>query len=69
MSVDPVEFGRLLGSMEHLTTSIQELTVKVDSLEERLNTGKGFVIGITLAAAGIGGGIGAFAHKFLEVLK
>ncbi len=69
MSVDPVEFGRLLGSMEHLTNSIQDLTAKVDALEERLNTGRGVILGITLAAAGVGGGVGAFAHRLFEVMK
>lgn len=67
--IDPVEFGKLLGSMEHLTSAISTLTTKVETLEERLNTGKGFVLGLTIAAAGIGGGVGAFAHKILEGIK
>lgn len=67
--IDPVEFGKLLGSMEHLTASITTLTTKVAALEERLNTGKGVVFGLTLAAAGVGGSVGAFAHKVFEVVK
>lgn len=67
--VDPVEFGKLLGSMEHLTNSINTLTSKVETLEERLNTGKGVVFGLTIAAAGVGGSVGAFAHRILENIK
>lgn len=67
--IDPVEFGKLMGSMEHLTASINTLTAKVETLEERLNTGKGVVVGLTLAAAGVGGSVGAFAHKIFEVVK
>lgn len=67
--IDLVEFGKLLGSMEHLTASINTLTAKVETLENRLNTGKGFVLGLTLAAAGIGGGVGAFAHKFFDIVN
>ena len=67
--IDPVEFGRLLGSMEHLTSSITVLTEKVELLEARLNTGKGVIFGLTIAAAGIGGSVGAFAHRFLDILK
>ena len=67
--IDPVEFGRLLGSMEHLTNSITTLTEKVEELENRLNTGKGMAIGLLFAAAGVGGSVGAFAHKILEVMK
>lgn len=67
--IDPVEFGKLLGSMEHLTASINTLTNKVETLEEKLNTGRGFILGLTLAAASVGGTIGATAHKFIDAFK
>lgn len=67
--IDPVEFGKLLGSMEHLAGSITSLTEKVEALEARLNTGRGMAMGVMFAAAGIGGGVGAFAHKILDVVK
>lgn len=67
--IDPVEFGKLVGSMEHLTTAISTLTTKVETLEEKLNTGRGFVLGLTIAAAGIGGGVGAFAHRLFDGVK
>ena len=68
-TVDPVQFGRLIGGMEHLTASITDLTQKVESLEARMNTGKGFVFGLTIAAAGAGGAVGAFAHRILDGIK
>lgn len=67
--IDPVEFGKLVGSMEHLTNSINTLTLKVEILEGKLNTGRGFVLGLVLAAAGIGGGVGAFAHRLFETVR
>lgn len=67
--IDPVEFGKLLSSMNHLTSSITTLTAKVETLEDRLNTGKGMVLGLAIASAGIGGSVGAFAHKIMDVVK
>jgi len=67
--IDPVEFGKLIGSMQHLTTSITTLTEKVETLENKLNTGRGFILGLTIAAAGVGGSVGAYMHKLGEILK
>jgi hypothetical protein len=67
--IDPVEFGKLIGSMQHLTTSITTLTEKVETLENKLNTGRGFILGLTIAAAGVGGSVGAYIHKIGDILK
>jgi hypothetical protein len=67
--IDPVEFGKLIGSMQHLTTSITTLTEKVETLENKLNTGRGFILGMTIAAAGVGGSVGAYIHKIGDILK
>jgi len=67
--MNPVEFGKLISSVDHLTTAVTSLTEKVAGLEARLNTGRGFAIGLGIAIAGIGGSVGAFAHKILEVIK
>jgi len=67
--MNPVEFGKLISSVDHLTNAVTSLTEKVEEMEARLNTGKGFAIGLFIAAAGVGGSIGAFAHKVLEVIR
>lgn len=67
--MNPVEFGKLISSVDHLTGAVTTLTEKVAEMEARLNTGQGFAIGLVIAAAGIGGSIGAFAHKILEVIR
>jgi len=67
--IDPIQFGELLGSMKHLTKAVEDLTTDVIELKAKLNTGKGMAMGLLVAAAGIGGTVGAIAHKFFDVLK
>ena len=67
--IDPVEFGRLIGSVESLTKAVTDLTVDVIDLKSRLNTGRGMAMGVFGAAAMLGGTAGAFAHKLLENIK
>jgi hypothetical protein len=67
--IDPVQFGKLIGSVEALTKAVNDLTSDVIILKEKLNTGRGVAIGLLIASAGIGGTVGAFAHKLLEVVK
>ncbi len=55
--IDLVEYGKLLASVEALTVSCDALTIKVDSITERLNTGKGVVFGMMIAAGGLGAGV------------
>lgn len=63
--IDPVEFGRLLQSVETLTAKVDALTYKVAALESRITAGKGMFAGILIAA----GGIGAGAKHLLESLS
>ena len=69
IEIDPVEFGKLLGQVEAIAKSVDTLTVKVEGIEKKLNKGRGFIAGLTLATAAIGGGIGAFVHKIMENVK
>lgn len=60
--IDPIEFGRLLASVENLNRKIDTLTQDVDELKEKFSGGKGILIGIALAS----GGIGVAASKLIE---
>jgi hypothetical protein len=66
--LDKVQFGRLIESVERLNQSVEKLTQDMERINERLNTGKGIVTGMMLAAGSIGGGLGAFAHSVLQKL-
>lgn len=52
--IDPVEFGKLLSSVETLTSAVMNLTTEVDVLKVQLSGGKGVIAGLLLAAGGIG---------------
>jgi len=62
--IDPVQFGQLLGAVTALKEDVESLTSSVDGLKSQFTGGKGIVIGLTIAA----GGIGAAAHKIMEGL-
>ena len=57
MSIDPIEYGRLLESVETLTVSVNKLSGEVQVITERLNTGKGVIFGLMIAAGGLGAGV------------
>jgi len=67
--LDKVQFGRLIESVERLTASVGKLTNDIENINARMNTGKGLAVGLIVASAGIGGSVGAFAHKILEMMK
>lgn len=60
--IDPVEFGKLISSVESLTTAVTMLTSEVDVLKSQLTGGKGVIAGLLLAA----GGLGAAGSRILE---
>ena len=67
--LNDVAFGRLLEGQESLKKQMDTLTNKVENIETRLNTGKGFATGAAIGLASLGGGIGAFAHRVMENWK
>jgi len=61
--IDLVEFGRFIGAVQALTTSVDKLTVEVDKLsarvdvlEHQISGGKGVVVGLMFASGGLGAG-------------
>lgn len=63
-NLDPVEFGRLIQSVDNLTITVNEIKTDVASLKETRDRGWGILAGITLVA----GGLGASAHTLFERL-
>lgn len=62
--INPVQFGKLIGTMDQLESSVRILSTKVDNLMETKNRGIGILSGVTLA----GGAVGALLHKIGETL-
>ena len=64
--IDPVEFGKLIQAVETLTTSVATLTADVDALSAQLTGGKGIVVGLLIAAGGLGAGMSELFKKLLH---
>jgi len=60
--IDPVQFGKLISSVETLKEDVKELSGQVHALNAQITGGKGMVAGLLLAA----GGLGAGATKLIE---
>ncbi len=62
--IDPIQYGRLLASVEHLsaqlstaTQQLSEMNTRLDEVEGRFRLGKGLLLGIIFAAGSIGMGL------------
>jgi hypothetical protein len=66
--IDPVQFGKMLAKLEELTEKVDKMSGHIDSLNERVSTGKGMLFGAALAAGGLGATAHALLGKFVEGL-
>jgi hypothetical protein len=62
--LDPVQFGKLINAVETLESKVDSLSSQVAELNEKMASGKGIMVGMILVA----GGLGAGAHKVLELI-
>jgi len=67
--VDKILFGKLIEEVHQLTETQNALVVKVDCIEKKLQTGRGIVIGLFLAAGAVGSTAGVFANNFIKLLS
>jgi hypothetical protein len=58
-----LETGRLTQAVETLTTEVNLLRIKMESIEGQVNKGKGLMVGLFLAAGGIGAAVSTAFHK------
>ena len=58
-----LEIGRLAQAVKTLTVEVNLLRTKMESIESQVNRGKGMVMGMFLAAGGIGAAISTVFHK------
>jgi len=62
--IDPIMFGKLINAVETLEAKVDNMNDQIAILNEKMASGKGMMIGMIIVA----GGVGASAHKLLEVL-
>lgn len=63
--ISPIEFGKLINAVDNLEKSVETLSSQVDMLNTQMTSGKGVVVGLAIASAGIGAGISkALEHIF-----
>ena len=66
VDIDPIEFGKLLQAVSNLTRKVDVLTDEVDSLKNTMSGGKGVMIGLMIAAGGLGAGV---SHLMDRIFK
>lgn len=57
-----IELGKLIKAVETLTAEVSKLRGEVELIQAKLHTGRGLLIGMFLAA----GGVGAFISEFMQ---
>lgn len=63
----PVEEGKLIATVEHLTTAVEELTRAMTAMQARYNYWRGALAMLVLVSSGIGAMVaslmGQWSHK------
>ena len=64
--IDPVEFGKLIQSVDQLATTVTNLQSTVDDLRTKVTGGKGVIVGMLIAAGGLGAGTTKLIERVLH---
>jgi len=64
--IDPQEFGRLVGAVETLVKQVGHMSRELDEIRNAMSTGKGIVVGLVVAAGGIGAGATHLIEKIFK---
>lgn len=60
--IDPIQFGKMINAIETLEEKVQSLSTEVSTMNAKISSGKGLMLGVLVTA----GGLGAGATKVLE---
>ena len=66
LDIDPIEIGKLIQSVEFLTTQVQENNKRLKDLEKHLERTRGMGLGILLASVGISAGGASVLTRWLN---
>lgn len=64
--ISPVEFGKLLNAVEHMTKEVESLRDEVSTMKEQMTGARGVAVGLMLAAGGVGAGATHLIDKLLR---
>ncbi len=65
LDIDPVEIGKLTAQVEFLAVQIAESNLRLRSLENQIERGRGMGLGILLATVGLSAGGASILTKWL----
>lgn len=60
-----MEIGKLISTVQSLSTSMDRIEVEIKIINQRYDTGKGLIFGLVIASASVGGVVGHFSSKLL----
>jgi len=64
-SMNDMEAGQLIAAVNRLSKDVEKLTERIEDLDGQLNKGKGLVVGVFLAAGGLGAAASSVLAKWL----
>ena len=64
--IDPQQFGQLIEAVARLSAQVDHMAAEFDKITNDLSRGKGIIVGITLAAGGIGAGATHLLEKIFK---
>lgn len=64
--IDPVEFGKLVESLNHIKEDLDTLRDEVKEMNEKISKGKGVLLGVLVTAGGLGAGASELLSKIIN---
>ncbi|MGE0289684.1 MAG: hypothetical protein AB7I42_25660 [Bradyrhizobium sp.] len=58
--------GQLTATVNNLTKQVEGLQTRVDALNNTVNTGRGFLFGLLMAAGGLGAGLSQLLERIFK---
>ncbi|MBU6232304.1 hypothetical protein KGP36_06755 [Patescibacteria group bacterium] len=66
--IDDQQLGQLMAKVEILIENQRTMQTKMEEMQGKLNTGRGWLIGVVMAAGALGAGTGHLIQRGLEAM-
>ncbi len=64
--IDQIEFGQLIQSVSTLTAQVAALSTKVETMSSQITGGRGVILGLMMAAGGVGAGASHVVERLFK---